>query len=93
MKERDLVLFEQVQDSVVVLLDHGVFATEHLGNVNRQILQPNAVIRKVVPRVLKMFRRLQQGFAWNAAHIGTSATRCRPTLGVFPLINASHAKA
>ena len=37
VEERDLVLFEQVQDAVVVLRDDAVLARQHLRDVDRQV--------------------------------------------------------
>jgi hypothetical protein len=38
MEKADLVLFEQVQDAVVVLLDDVVLARHHLGHIHAQAL-------------------------------------------------------
>ena len=54
MKESDLVLFEQIQNAIVVLLDHRVFAANHLGHVQAQAFDLNAMVGKVMPRLLVM---------------------------------------
>lgn len=59
MKKSDLVLFEQIQHAFVVLLDHRVFATNHLGHVQAQALDLNAVVSKMMTRLLVVLRRLQ----------------------------------
>ena len=59
MEKADLVLFEQVQDAVVVLLDHGVLARHHLGRIHAQALDRDAMVGKVVAGLLKMLARLQ----------------------------------
>ena len=61
-EKSDLVFLEQVQDAVVVLLDHAVLAGVHLGNIHLYVFGANAVFCKVVIGVVKVFARLQQGF-------------------------------
>ena len=92
MKKGNFVLFEQVQNTIVVLLDHRVFAGNHFGDVHFYALYLNAVVGKVVVGVVKMLRRLQQSFGRNTSHIGTSAARCGAALVVFPLVNTGHLK-
>ena len=93
MEERDFVFLEQEQDAVVVLLDHGVFAFEHLRHVHLHPRGSDAVLSKVVVGLVKMLRRLQQGLGGNAAHIGTGAARCWATSGVLPFIDTRDLKA
>ena len=93
MEKRDLVFLEQIQNAVVILFDYSVFACQHFGHIDAHALHINAMFGKVVVGLVKVFRRLQQSFAGNAAHVGASTTRCRATLVIFPLINTGHAKA
>ena len=93
MEKRHLVLLEQVQDAVVVLFDHGVLAAEHLGHVDAQIRQPDAVVGEAVARMLEMLARLQQCFRRDAADVGAGAAGRWATLVVFPLIDAGGVEA
>src|SRR5512147_99724 len=75
VEERDLVLLEQVQDAVVVLLDHAVLAGKHLRQVETQALDLDTVGSKVVAGLLVVFRRLQQRLGRNAADIRAGPAR------------------
>ena len=57
MEEAHLVLLEQVEDAVVVLLDHGVLAGQHLEHVDAEVLQADSVLSEMVTRLLKRFER------------------------------------
>ena len=93
MKERDLVLLEQVEDAVVVLLHHVLLAREHFFQVKGEAFDLDAVLGKVVPGVVVMLRGLQQGLGGNAADIGAGAAGRRSAFVVLPLIDASGGKA
>ena len=54
VEERDLVLLEEIEDAVVVLLDDGVLATQHLLDVDAEIRQPDAVIREVMAGLVEI---------------------------------------
>ena len=92
VEERHLVLLEEVQDAVVVLLDHGVLAPEHLGHVDAQVVEADAVIGKGVTRVLEVLARLQQRLRRDAPDVGAGAARSRAALVVFPLVDARRAE-
>src|SRR6185503_8866870 len=89
MKERDLVLLEQIDDAVVVLLDHGVLARQQLLQIELQVADLNAMVSEVVPRMLVVLARLQQRLAGDTADVGAGATRSRPALLVLPVVDAS----
>ena len=55
MEKLNFVLLEQVQDAIVVLLDDGILAPDHLGNVQAQTLESDAVIGEVVCRLFVIF--------------------------------------
>ncbi len=93
VEKRDLVLLEQVQDAVVVLLDHRVFAAQHLAHVDLDRAGADAVLAKVQPRVLKMLGRLQQRLGRDAADVGAGAARGGATVGVAPGVDARHLEA
>jgi len=92
VKERDLVLLEQVQNPVVVLLDHAILATQHPGQVETEALDFNAMRGKVMAGLLVMLRRLQQRLGGNAANIGAGSARCRPAVLVLPFVNAGRSE-
>ena len=92
MKERDLVLLEQVQDAVVVLLDHGILAANHLGHVHLQVFEADAMLAKVLDRVLVVLGRLQQRLAWDAAHVGAGSAGRGAARGVAPLVDTGYVK-
>ena len=62
VKERDLVLLEQIQDAVVVLLDDRVFSFKHFLKIKAQAFDFYAMIGKRMACVLKVLGRLQQRF-------------------------------
>ena len=93
VEEGDLVLLEQVQDAVVVLLDDGVLALEHLAQIQLQAGDVDAVLGEAVARVFKMLGRLQQRFRRDAADVGAGTARRGAALGVRPLVDASDGKA
>ena len=93
MEEADLVLLEQVEDAIVVLLDHLVLAAEHLRHIDAQVVQADAVIGESVPGVLEVLAGLQQRLARDAADVGAGAARCRAALGVLPLVDAGGVQA
>ena len=55
MKESDLVLFKQVNDSIIVLLDDRILAPNHLRDIQAQALDFNAMVCKVLARMLVIF--------------------------------------
>src|SRR5690606_9251269 len=75
VEESDLVLFEQVQDAVVVLLDDHVFATDQLVQIQRYALDVHTVISQMQIGVLEVLGRLQQGLGRNATNVGASTAR------------------
>ena len=90
MEKLHLVFLEQVDDASVVLFDHLVLAGDHGGNIHLERAGADAVLGKMLVRVLEVFGALQQGLGWNAAHIGTGAAWSRPALRVAPVVDASH---
>ena len=54
MKKGNLVLFEQVNHTLVVLLDDGVFTALHFGDIKAQALHFNTVLGKVMVCVVVM---------------------------------------
>ena len=93
MKESDLVLFEQVQDSIVVLLHDGVFAGQHFGDVHLHAGGGDAVLCEVMVGVVKMFAGLQQGLGGYATDVGAGAAGCGAAGRVFPLVDTGHVEA
>ena len=93
MKKADLVFLEQVQDAVVVLLDDTVLARDHLRHVHAHVGDGDAVLGEVVIGLVKMFGRLQQRLARNAADVGASAARRWAARAVLPLVDTRHAHA
>jgi CBS domain-containing protein len=89
MEKSDLVFLEQVQDAIVVLLDHIVLTGQHLGHVHLHVFDADAVICKMVVGMVEMLRRLQQCFRRNTAHIGAGAAGRRAAGCIFPLVNTS----
>ena len=92
MEKSNFVLFEQIQNAIVVLFDHGIFAVKHFGHIHLHIFGRNAMFGKVVVGVVKVFARLQQCFRRNAAYIGTGAARRWAAFCVFPLVDTRHLK-
>ena len=90
VEEGDLVLLEQVQDTVVVLLDHLVLAGNHLGHVHGQALDGNAVVSEVMRGMLVVLGALQQRLGRNATHVGAGAAGGCAALGVFPFIDTGN---
>ena len=88
MEERHFVLLEQVQDAVVVLLHHFVFAADHLRHIDAQVVQADAVLGKGVAGVFEVLAGLQQRLARDAADVGAGAAGRGAALVVLPLINA-----
>ena len=93
VQEGDLVLFQQVQNPVVVLLNDGVLAGNHLGHVHLHVFGADAVLGEVVVGMVEMLAGLQQRLGRNATDIGAGAAGCGAALVVLPLINTGHAKA
>jgi hypothetical protein len=83
VEEGDLVLLEQVDDAVVVGLDHAVLTLEHLAQVQFQARHVDAVLGEAVAGVLEVFRRLQQRLRRDAADVGAGAAQGRTALGVL----------
>jgi hypothetical protein len=48
------------------------------------------VIGKVMIGLIKVLRRLQQSFGWNATDVGASAARGGAPCCVFPFVHAGH---
>ena len=92
MEKSNLVLFEQVQNTIVVLFHDGIFTAKHFRNIHLHIFGRNAMLSKVVVGVVKVLARLQQGFRRNATYVGTGTARRRTALCVFPLIDTRHLK-
>ena len=88
VKEGNLVFLQQVQDAIVVLLYDGGLAGVHLADVHGQVGQANAVVGKVMTRLLEIFARLEQRLRRNAADVGAGAARRRATLFIFPVVDA-----
>ena len=87
MEERYFILFEQIQNAVVVLFDDIIFTTDHFVELQGHALDFNAVLGKVVVRLFKMLGRLQQRLGRNTAHVSAGATRSGTALTVLPCIN------
>ena len=87
MEERDLVLFQQVQDAIVVLLHDSVFAGQHLGHVHLHVFGADAVFGKVVVGVVKVLAGLQQRLGGDATHVGAGAAGGWATGRVFPFVD------
>src|SRR2546425_351228 len=66
VKERDLVLLEEIDDSIVARLHHLVLALEHLREVELQALHAHAVLGEAMPGLLEILRGLQQRLRGNA---------------------------
>ena len=92
VEERDLVFLQQVQNAVIVLLDHAILALEHLRQVQLQAGDLDAVLDKAVAGMFEMLGRLQQRLRWNATDVGAGAAGSWTALGVDPVIDASDRK-
>ena len=84
MKEGDLVLFEQIQDAIVVLLYNAVFATNHLVELERNTLDLNTMIGEMVIHLLVVLGGLQQRLGRNTSYVGTCTAWSRTTLAILP---------
>jgi hypothetical protein len=93
VEEADLVLLEQVDDAVVVGLDHAVLTLEHLRQVKGQARHIDAVLLESMAGVLEVFRRLQQRLRRDAADVGAGAAQGRTALGILRLVDARHLEA
>ena len=93
MKKSDFVFLEQIQDAVVILLDDGVLARAHFGNIHRRAFHGNTVLSEVMQRVVVMLRRLQQRLRRNTTDVSTCSTRCRLARCVLPFVDTRHFKA
>jgi hypothetical protein len=93
MEEGDLVLLEQIEDAVVVLLDHGVLAAEHLRQIEAQLADADAVIGEMLAGVLVVLARLQQRLRRNAADVGAGAAEGGAALLVLPVVDAGGGEA
>ena len=93
VEERDLVLLEEIEDAVVVLFDDLVLALQHLRDVDRQALDPDAVLRELVAGVLVVLRRLQQRLGRNAADVGARAARRGLAVRGLPFVDARDAES
>ncbi|OIQ65109.1 hypothetical protein GALL_533340 [mine drainage metagenome] len=58
VKEADLVFFEQVQNAVIVLPDHCIFARYHPGNIQTDAVNDDAMILKAMIGLLIMLATL-----------------------------------
>ena len=92
MEESDLVLFEQIQNAIIVLFHDGIFTAKHFRNIHLHIFGSDAMVCKVVVGVVKVFTRLQQCFGRNTAYIGTGTARCRTALCIFPFVDTGDLK-
>ena len=90
VEKRDLVLFEQVHNAVVVLFDDGILAAQHFRQIQTQASDLDTVLGKVVAGMVVMLGRLEQSLGRNAANVGAGATQCGATLGVFPFVDTGH---
>ena len=90
MKERHFVLFEQVQNAIVVLLHNIVFAGNHLGHIHADAFHLDAVIGKVMIGLIEVFRRLQQSFGRNAPDVGASAAKGWAACCIFPFVDTRY---
>src|SRR5690606_38098807 len=61
---------EQIQNTVVVLFDNRILATDHVFQFELDAAQFNAMLGNMVVGLFKMLGRLQQSFGRNAADIG-----------------------
>ena len=93
VEEGHLVLLEQVQDAIVVLLDHGILATQHLFQVQTQALDFDAMLGEAVAGVFVVLGRLQQRLGGDATNVGAGTTRCRAALLVLPFVDAGGVEA
>ena len=90
MKERHFVLFEQVQNAIVVLLHHIVFAGNHLGHIHAHTFHLDAVVGKVMVGLIEVLRRLQQSFGRDAPDVGASAAKGWAARRVFPFVDTRY---
>ena len=90
VEKRHFVLFEQVQNAIVVLLYNLVFAGDHLHHIHADAFHLNAVVGKVMVGLIEVFRRLQQSFGRNAPDVGASATKGWAASCVFPLVHTRY---
>jgi len=93
VKKGDLILFEQIQDAIIVLLDDRIFATNQLVELERDPFDLNAMVAQVMIDLLVMLRGLQHRLGGDATHVRAGATRCWTTLPVLPGINAGNGLA
>ena len=66
---------------------------QHLGQVQAQALDLDAVVGEVLAGVLVVLGRLQQRLGGNAADVGAGAAQGRAALGVLPLVDAGDVEA
>ena len=92
MEKSNFVLFEQIQNAIVILFDDGIFTAKHFGHIHLHIFGSDAMVCKVVVGVVKVFARLQQCFRRNATYIGTGTARRWTALCVFPLVDTRYLK-
>src|SRR5216117_1658794 len=93
VEKRDLVLLEEVDNTVVARLDHLVLALEHLGEVELEALHAHAVLGEMMSRLLEILRRLQQRLGGNATDVGAGAAERGLPVGSFPVVDAGGQKA
>src|SRR5690606_4552906 len=91
VEEVNFVLLEQVQDTVVVLLDDHIFAADQLVQVQRYALDVHAVLGQMQIGVLEVFGRLQQGLGRNATNVGACTARSGFAFSGGPCVHASDA--
>src|SRR5207253_11076135 len=84
VKERNLVLLEEIQDTVVVLPHDLVLACQHACNVDGETFYVDAVLAESVARVLEVLRGLQQRLGGNAADVGARSTERGLAVDGFP---------
>lgn len=77
MEKRDLVFLEQVKDTVVVLLDDLVFASDQGIEIEFDIVHLDAVFGKAGIDLVVMLGRLQQRLGRNTSDVSASAARSR----------------
>src|SRR5690606_34301144 len=75
----DLVLAEQELDALGVLRDDIRLAGLHGGQVNAQVVDVNAVLRRVQAQPLDVFGGAEQRLGRNAADVDAGTAQCRVT--------------
>src|SRR5690554_4556704 len=77
MEKGQLVLLEKIKDSIVILLDDLIFATQQRIKVEFNVFDLDAMLTKTGVHLVVMLGRLQQRFGRYATYVGTCSTGCR----------------